>query len=220
MTVSRLRGRSHVDIKPVQERDRIQGYQMTFINRDTEPQDMPGLRLTTETPISAGVFKQSMRLLAGGVCIVASARDGERLGLTMTAVCSLTLDPPTLIACVNRDAGAHGMMRSTRRISVNLLGSDHVELAELFSSSRIKGAERFDRAKWTDMASGVPALVDALAVLDCEIFEEIPVGQHSAFFCEVKAARLQPDQEPLVHFNREFCGLLPVSERAPRAVPR
>lgn len=165
---------------------------------------------TAETPISPAVFKQSMRLLAGGVCIVASAKDGERLGLTMTALCSLTLDPPTLIACVNRDAGAHAMMRSTRRVSVNFLGSDQVEVAELFSSSKIKGAERFDVTKWIDMASGIPALIDALAVLDCEIFEEVPVGQHSVFFCEVKAARLRPEKEPLVHFNREFCGLLPV----------
>jgi flavin reductase (DIM6/NTAB) family NADH-FMN oxidoreductase RutF len=161
-----------------------------------------------EMPISPGVFKKSMRLLAGGVCIVASAKDGERLGLTMTAVCSLTLDPPTLIVCVNRDAGAHAMMRLTRRISVNLLGADHVELAELFSSSSFKGAERFDCAKWNDMESGVPALADALAVLDCEIIEEKAVGQHTVFFCKVKAARLQPEKEPLVHFNRQFYGLL------------
>ena len=122
---------------------------------------------TKETPISPAVFKQSMRRLAGGVCILASARDGERHGLTMTAVCSLTLDPPMLIACVNRDAGAYETMRSTRRVSVNLLGSDQIELAELFSSSTIKGTERFERAEWVEMASGVPALTGALAVLDC-----------------------------------------------------
>ena len=49
----------------------------------------------TETPISADVFKQSMRLLAGGDCICTTATNGERLGLTMTAVCSLTLEPPS-----------------------------------------------------------------------------------------------------------------------------
>ncbi|WP_368737596.1 flavin reductase, partial [Salmonella enterica] len=42
-----------------------------------------------------------MRLLAGGVCIAATNSDGEWHGLTMTAVCSLTMDPPSLIACVN-----------------------------------------------------------------------------------------------------------------------
>lgn len=166
---------------------------------------------TGETPISPAVFKQSMRRLAGGVCILASARDGERHGLTMTAVCSLTLDPPMLIACVNRDAGAYETMRSTRPVSVNLLGSDQIELAELFSSSTIKGAERFERAEWVEMASGVPALKGALAVLDCQIVEEKAVGQHSVLFCEVKAARLEDEKDPLVHFDRRFYGLLPVA---------
>lgn len=163
-----------------------------------------------ETPISSDVFKQSMRLLAGGVCIVATNSNGECHGLTMTAVCSLTTDPPSLIACVNRDAGAHGIMSATRRVSVNVLSNDHAALAELFSSPKVKGSERFEGQKWIKMASGVPALVDALAVLDCEIIQETEVGQHSVFFCEVKNARLQPNGRPLVHFNREFCAVLPV----------
>ena len=166
---------------------------------------------TGEMPISPAVFKQSMRRLAGGVCILASARDGERHGLTMTAVCSLTLDPPMLVACVNRDAGAYETMRSTRRVSVNLLGSDQVELAELFSSSTVKGAARFERCGWVDMESGVPALTGALAVLDCEIVDEKAVGQHAVLFCEVKAARLEGEKDPLVHFDRRFCELLPIS---------
>jgi flavin reductase len=164
----------------------------------------------TETPISSDVFKQSMRLLAGGVCIVATNSNGEWHGLTMTAVCSLTMDPPSLIACVNRDAGAHGIMSATKRVSVNVLSHDHMALAELFSSSKVKGPERFDEQKWIKMASGVPALIDALAVLDCEVIRETEVGQHSVFFCEVKNARLQPNRRPLVHFDRKFCAVLPV----------
>jgi flavin reductase (DIM6/NTAB) family NADH-FMN oxidoreductase RutF len=164
----------------------------------------------TETPISSDVFKQSMRLFAGGVCIVATNSNGEWHGLTMTAVCSLTMDPPTLVACVNRDAGAHDIMSATRRVSVNVLTHDHTGLAELFSSSKIKGPERFDE-KWTGMASGVPALIDALAALDCEIVQETVVGRHSVFFCEVKNVRLRPDRKPLVHFNREFCAVQAVN---------
>lgn len=165
--------------------------------------------MITETPISSDVFKQSMRLLAGGVCIVATGNDGEWHGLTMTAVCSLTMDPPTLVACVNRDAGAHGVISVTRRVSVNVLTRDHTGLAELFASSTIKGPQRFDD-KWAGMASGVPALIDALAVLDCEIIRETALGQHSVFFCEVKSVHLQPDRKPLVHFDRTFCAVAPV----------
>ncbi len=166
--------------------------------------------MITETPISSGVFKQSMRLFAGGVCIVATNRDGEWHGLTMTAVCSLTIDPPSLIACVNRNAGAHGIMSTTKRVSVNVLSPDHTGLAELFSSSKVKGPKRFDEKRWTGMASGVPALIDALAVLDCEVMRQMTVGQHSVFFFEVKSVRLQPNRRPLVHFNREFYAVQPV----------
>lgn len=164
-----------------------------------------------EVPISLTVFKQSMGRLAGGVCVLASACNGERHGLTMTAVCSLTLDPPMLIACVNRAAGASETIRSTRRVSVNLLGSDQVELAEVFSSSTIKGTERFKHTEWIEMESGVPALTGALAVLDCEIVEDKTVGQHSVLFCEVKAVRLRDEErDPLVHFDRGFFRLLPI----------
>jgi flavin reductase len=166
----------------------------------------------TETPISSDVFKQGMRLLAGGVCIVATSSNGEWHGLTMTAICSLTMDPPSLIAVVNRDAGAHGIMSATKRVSVNVLSHDHAGLAELFSSFKVKGPERFDERMWTRMASGVPALIEALAVYDCDVIQETEVGQHSVFFCEVKNVRLQPNKRPLVHFNREFCAVLPVYE--------
>ena len=101
-------------------------------------------------------------------------------------------------------------MSATRRVSVNVLSHNHTGLAELFSSSKVKGPQRFDEKKWIEMASGVPALIDALAVLDCEVIQETVIGQHSVFFCEVKNARLQPDKRPLVHFNREFCAVQPV----------
>ncbi|WP_363318167.1 flavin reductase family protein [Bradyrhizobium sp.] len=52
--------------------------------------------------------------------------------------------------------------------------------------------------------------MDALAVLDCEVVQERRVGQHSAFFCEVKNVRLQPSRRPLVHFDRAFYAVQPV----------
>lgn len=168
--------------------------------------------MITERPVSSDVFKQSMRLLAGGVCIVATNCNGEWHGLTVTALCSLTMDPPSLIACVNRDAGAHGILSETKRMSVNVLSNEHTELAELFSSPKVRGPKRFDDERWIRMASGVPGLVDALAVLDCEVIRETAVGQHSVFFCEVKNARLQPSGMPLIHFNREFCAVHPVDQ--------
>jgi flavin reductase len=110
---------------------------------------LQGNSVIIETPISPDIFKYGMRQLAGGVCIVATNSDGEWHGLTMTAVCSLTMDPPSLIACVNRDASAYAIISATRRVSANVLSDDHTGLATLFSSPDIKGPARFDAQHWT-----------------------------------------------------------------------
>ncbi len=165
--------------------------------------------MSTDKSISADLFKQSMRFLAGGVCILATNSDGERYGITMTAVCSLTIDPPSLVACVNRNTGTHVTMCRTKRVSINVLSDDQTDMAELFASSAVRGPQRFDNEKWTEMPSGVPALLGALAVLDCEVVQQTSVGQHSVFFCEVKNAVLQPERGALVHFNQKFFAVQP-----------
>lgn len=166
--------------------------------------------IPVETLVSSETFRQTMRLLAGGVCIAATEQDGQRLGLTVTAVCSVTLEPPTIILCVNRTAGAHDPIRARRRIAISVLASDQLELAERFSSSEVKGCARFQGSKWTDMATGTPAAVDALAALDCEIVQDMPIGQHSVFVCDFKAARLGAGKPPLVHFDRALRELSPL----------
>lgn len=160
--------------------------------------------MAADRPISSEMFKESMRFLAGGVCILATNSDGDWYGLTITAVCSLTIDPPSLVACVNRNTGTHSVMCRTKRVSINVLANNQMDLAKLFSSSVVRGTKRFDKARWVEMASGVPALRDALVVLDCEVVQQLPVGQHSVFFCEVKDVAIQAEKGALVHFNRKF----------------
>lgn len=167
--------------------------------------------MALEAQISPEVFKQTMGLLAGGVAIATCSKIGVRQGLTVTAVCSLTMDPPTVVLCVNKNASAHDTMRETRRISINFLAADQRDLAVLFSSSKIKGDDRFDKARWIEMPGGTWAAIGALAALDCEIISETPVGQHSLFVCEIKFARLEPEKSSLVYFNRAFCKPTPVA---------
>jgi|tagenome__1003787_1003787.scaffolds.fasta_scaffold20904721_2 flavin reductase (DIM6/NTAB) family NADH-FMN oxidoreductase RutF len=104
----------------------------------------------------------------------------------MTALSSLTMDRSSLIACVNRKAGTHWIMSTVKRVSINGLPHDQIGVAELFCCTSVKGTARFEEEKWTERASGLPALFEALAVLDCEVNEEIAFEQHPVFFCEIK----------------------------------
>ena len=100
-----------------------------------------------------------MRLLAGGVTIVATAWEGERSGLTATAVCSLALNPPRVLASVNMQGRTYEMLAKSRIMSVNMLAQDHAVLAERFARKRAHESEdRFVQSGWCERVTGAPVL--------------------------------------------------------------
>ena len=72
-------------------------------------------------PVDAEIFKAGMRCLASGVTIITTIHDGQRAGLTATAVCSLSVDPPQLLVCVSHKAEAHDIIHRGSVLCVNLL---------------------------------------------------------------------------------------------------
>src|SRR5690242_18223775 len=121
-------------------------------------------------PAEDDIFRSSMRLLAGGVTIVASAHGGSRSGLTATAVCSLALSPPRVLASINMQGDTYGLILRSRCMSVNLLSIEHERLARRFATKRAMLAEdRFGAGDWCQRVTGAPVLADALAALDCRV---------------------------------------------------
>ena len=94
-------------------------------------------------------FKDAMRRLAGTVAIVTVDSGGERHGTTATAVTSLSMDPPSLLVCFNKDSRLHGMLGKTDQFCVNLLHADNLVASRLFASP-VSSAERFAHDRRTD----------------------------------------------------------------------
>src|SRR5262249_42782960 len=136
--------------------------------------------MTTLLPASsAGEFKMGMRRLASGVTIITTVHDGRRHGLTATAVASLSVEPPQLLVCVHRQAGAHDLIHAGERFCVNVLSQRHRPLAARFANHAISETERFRIGKWTTLATGAPVLEDALASFDCEVLERVSASSHT-----------------------------------------
>ena len=148
-------------------------------------------------------FKEGMRQLAAGVTIVTTAVGERRNGLTATAVCSLSAEPPTLLACVNREAGAHAPTLLSRVFCVNVLGAKHLDLATQFaSSSRVP--ERFSTGTWGTLATGAPVLMDALASFDCLLGQTLKAETHTVLVGRVQAVRIDPAAQPLLYSRGAF----------------
>jgi flavin reductase (DIM6/NTAB) family NADH-FMN oxidoreductase RutF len=150
-----------------------------------------------------------MRLLANGVCIVGAAWEGERGGMTATAVCSLALSPPRLLACVNMGGHTYGMIDKSRCISVNVLAQDQEHLARRFAGLQSQPrVDRFSEGEWTNRVTGSPLLSGALAALDCRVTNIVPAGSHAIVIATVEDILLGPRRAPLIHFESGFTSIL------------
>lgn len=146
------------------------------------------------------MFKQAMRRLAAGVTIVTTRHGQVRGGLTATAVCSLSIEPPQLLVCVNRSAAAHALIAEGENLCVNLLAHKHHSLAARFAGQTgILGADRFDEGRWGQLKTGAPVLEDALASFDCVVSEKVAASTHTIFIGRVVDVHLRANGRPLLY---------------------
>jgi len=151
------------------------------------------------------LYRAIMRHQAGAVAVIAVGERGARTGLTATAICSLSDDPPTILACVRRTASAHGVILRRGVFSVNLLASDQQDVAERFSGSLgIFGKKRFAGHRWTTLVTGAPVLQGALASLDCRLEEQHGFATHSIFIGSVIDGCVRAEAQPLLYFRGDY----------------
>jgi flavin reductase (DIM6/NTAB) family NADH-FMN oxidoreductase RutF len=152
----------------------------------------------------AGGFKNAMRQLAGGVALIATQHEGVRHGITMTAVSSLTMDPPALLISVNRHASAFDALVSSGRFSVNLLREAQAPLAAAFSR-KPDGDARFATGRWRTGTTGVPVLEDGIAAIECRLHDVVEFGTHAILIGVVEAVDIDADlPAPLIYLSGQF----------------
>jgi len=152
-------------------------------------------------------FRTSLRMLASTVALVTSAHDNRRGGMTATAACSLSVDPPLMIVCVNRRSRTHGFMRDSDRFCINYLGTQHGELARLFARQLEDSEGKFSIGSWGISAFGNPILLDSLATIECGVHRRLDEGTHSVFIGTVLDAATRRDCDPLVYVQGGFARL-------------
>jgi flavin reductase (DIM6/NTAB) family NADH-FMN oxidoreductase RutF len=150
---------------------------------------------------SAAAFRHAMRRVPTGVTIVTTLKEGEPRGITVNAFASVSLDPPSLLICINREARSYLFISSSRIFCVNVLAGDQRRLAEHFSG---KVRERqFAEVGYTIDATGAPVLSGTIAHFDCELAAEHQLGSHSIFIGQVMSCSARPGS-PLGYFNGGF----------------
>ena len=156
-------------------------------------------------------FVDAMSRLAAAVTVVAahSPRLG-RVGLTATAVTSLSAEPPMLVVCLNRATSLARALPTTGWFSVNVLAADQVEVAEVFAGrTGASGEQRFAAGSWRVHHHGVPVLDDAVATFVCHVGNSMQQSTHTVLIGSVHDVILHPGgaPSPLMYHRRRFVAL-------------
>ena len=163
------------------------------------------LRQIPSPALDAATFKDAMRRLVGAVSVITAGTGDARTGLTVTSALSLSVEPPTMLVCVNRSASTWPVIRREGHFCVNVLDGRHRHVADRFTGrDGVKGPERYEGARWRQFATGAWGLEDALAVVDCAIEEIIERYSHGIVIGAVQAIHLGAGGEALAYGHGRY----------------
>ena len=149
-------------------------------------------------------FRQAMRRVASTVNVITICPRAEPMGITATAMSSLSLDPPSLLVCINRFAAMHGLMDDVSHFRVNVLHREQEHLARMFADRR-QHALRFADG-WEVECERPPRLLDAQASILCRRIDHHRFGTHSIFIGVVEDVAVREGIDPLVYVNGHYGG--------------
>lgn len=155
--------------------------------------------------LTANAFREAMSRIAAAVHVVTTDGPAGRMGATVSAFCSVSDDPPTVLVCVNRTTRIHAAILTNRVFCVNTLSEGHESVSDAFAGrGQLDMDERFRRTTWTPLATGCPALDDARLNVDCEIFSVSEVGTHSVIIGTVVDVRMRDPGRSLIYIRRGY----------------
>jgi len=154
--------------------------------------------------MDADTFRSALGRFASGVTIVTTcAPDGVDHGMTASAFCSVSLEPPLILVCVEKIASLHDSIVACSHFAVNVLTDKQEPLARRFAE--VEG-NRFEGVGFSRGSHSVPLIEDSLAVLECRRTSAVDGGDHTIIIGEVESAVWQDDR-PLLYYRGGYAGI-------------
>ena len=152
--------------------------------------------------LDSAEFRRILGHWASGVSVVTTRTpSGRPCGLTANAISSLSLDPPLVLACVERSADTHDCIVTTRKFAISILPESGERLARLFATANAE--QKFDGIAFREEVTGAPVLEEAIAWVDCELHAQYDGGDHSIFIGRVVAGNAH-EGTPLMYYRSGY----------------
>ena len=149
-------------------------------------------------------FRSVLGRFASGVTVLTTRSGDTDLGMTVSSFCSLSLQPPLVLACVDRSADLHDLLHEGQRVVFNILSASQEALSRRFSE--MDGLRRFEGIGFERDPHGVAVLDDVLAWIEGHIIRRHDGGDHSIFVAEVDGGDSN-DVRPLLYYRGGYAEL-------------
>jgi 3-hydroxy-9,10-secoandrosta-1,3,5(10)-triene-9,17-dione monooxygenase reductase component len=146
-------------------------------------------------------FRAAMGLLPTGVTVVSAAGPDGPAGATANAVCSLSIEPMLMLACLDRGSRTLLAVQAANRFGISVLHAGQEEIARAFAT-KAPVADKWQGVAWGER-DGIPAIEDALAFVACDLRDVIAGGDHVIVTGEVRSLETG-EGEPLVFHGGEY----------------
>lgn len=151
-------------------------------------------------PIDESQFKLAMSHFASGVTIVTTEYAGTPYGLTVASFASLSLRPPLVLICVEKTTKSHDAIAAAKKFGVSILEEKQAEISGRFAS---KIDDKFAGVEVKEGRLGLPLIAGSLCMLECQLRDQFPGGDHSIFVGEVMEAYIGAGT-PLVYHRSSY----------------
>jgi len=148
-------------------------------------------------------LRDVLRRMPTGVAVLTVEVRGQRIGLTVATLVSLSLEPPLVGVAISRQAAIHQLLREAGTCALSLLAADQQDVAEHFARG-VPPIAMWHGVATRDEGDGAPLLEGAAGWLVCEVADELETGSHSLFVLSVSRAEPGSAAAPLVRLGGEF----------------
>ncbi len=149
---------------------------------------------------SSDDLRTVLRRVPTGVAVVTVEASGQRIGLTVATLVSLSFEPPRVGVAIARQAAIHELLREAGACAFSLLAADQQAIAEHFARG-VPPIGMWEGIPIRDGTDGAPLLEGALGWLECRVVDELQTGTHTFFVCEVVRAEPGGAAGPLIRLD-------------------
>jgi flavin reductase (DIM6/NTAB) family NADH-FMN oxidoreductase RutF len=154
--------------------------------------------------VSPDEFRAVLGRFPSGVTVVTTkGADGSDQGMTVSAFCSVSLEPPLILICIEKSASAYAALTSAQGFAINILSAKQEQIARRFA---IIDIDRFEGVGFTRSSNGYAVLDDVLGVIECRRFKVHDGGDHTIILGEVEATRVESGT-PLLYYRGGYAQL-------------